>query len=49
MWKRLLNNEKFDTFIALLGIAFLSYSIYDKYINIKRNKIEIEKLNTDEK
>ena len=49
IWKKLLQNDKFDTFIALLGIAFLSYSIYAKYIDVKRNKLEIEKLTANEK
>jgi hypothetical protein len=48
MIDRLLKSHAFNTAISIATVVFLAIGIYSQYIAIKRNKLEIEKLEANE-
>ena len=45
--KKFLENKSLHGLAAIASLVFLSLAIYDRYINLKLNKLEIKKLENE--
>jgi hypothetical protein len=47
LFSKLVQGQRFQILVTLGGAIILAFGIYDKIVNIKKNKLEIKKLENE--